>query len=169
MKSMKNDDLLSIDELIVELNERKIDLGKGDPYNRLRYYTKIGWLPNMVRRANKDGEVLGHYPTSVIEMIKLINQYKVEGLSNDEIGKRLSSQKRVMTLQTLVGSENVRSTLIVVALAVVLIGAILYQRPPQEYASIESFGAPTQTIPNIILQSGSFYMPRGRSEIFINR
>ena len=33
-------ELISVDNLIKLLKEKNISLGKGDPYNRLRYYSK---------------------------------------------------------------------------------------------------------------------------------
>ena len=46
--------LISTEKLIEESKTKGIDFGKGDPYNRLRYYTKIGWLPHMQRKKNDE-------------------------------------------------------------------------------------------------------------------
>ncbi len=43
--------LLTIDEIIRLAKERGYNFRFGDPYNRLRYYIKIGLLPNMVRKV----------------------------------------------------------------------------------------------------------------------
>lgn len=48
-------DFISVEKLIKILKEKNISFGKGDPYNRLRYYTKIGWLPHMTRKKTKKG------------------------------------------------------------------------------------------------------------------
>jgi DNA-binding transcriptional MerR regulator len=80
---------ISVENLIKILKERNINFGKGDPYNRLRYYTKIGWLPHMTRMKNETGTITGHYPSSVIEEIIRIEEYKNSGLSNEEITKQL--------------------------------------------------------------------------------
>ena len=45
-------ELINIKDLIQELKNKNIDFGKGDPYNRLRYYTKIGWIDHMIRKKD---------------------------------------------------------------------------------------------------------------------
>lgn len=78
-------DLISVEELIKVLKENNINFGKGDPYNRLRYYTKIGLIPHMIRKKNSNNTNSGHYPKEVINKIIEIEKLKETGLSNEEI------------------------------------------------------------------------------------
>ena len=84
--------LISVEDLIKILKEKNIDLGKGDPYNRIRYYTKIGWIPHMVRKKNESNVISGHYTEDVIEKIMLIEKMKSQGLGKEEITKKIKDQ-----------------------------------------------------------------------------
>lgn len=77
---------LSIEQIVTRLKEVNINLGKGDPYNRLRYYTKMGWIPHMLRKKDTKGVVTGHYPENIIQTLVKIETLKKEGKSNEEIG-----------------------------------------------------------------------------------
>jgi DNA-binding transcriptional MerR regulator len=78
-------DLVSVEELIKILKDNNINFGKGDPYNRLRYYTKIGLIPHMTRKKNSNNTNSGHYSKDVISKIIEIEKMKDLGLSNEEI------------------------------------------------------------------------------------
>lgn len=80
-------ELVSIKNLIKILKEKDINLGKGDPYNRLRYYTKLGWIPHMVRKKDENNEITGHYPYDVINKIIKIEELKNQNFSNEDIDK----------------------------------------------------------------------------------
>lgn len=41
-----NDNLIPFDEVVSRAKHAGVDFGKGNPFNRLRYYTKIGLLPH---------------------------------------------------------------------------------------------------------------------------
>jgi len=82
-------ELISVENLIKSLKQKNINFGKGDPYNRLRYYTKIGWLPHMTRKKNEEGNITGHYPISVIDEIIRIEELKNLGLNNEEISIKI--------------------------------------------------------------------------------
>lgn len=84
------DDLIALDTLIELAVKNGVKFGKGDPYNRLRYYTKLGLLPHMVRRTI-NGEVIGHYPKHALDTLLEIEKLKALGLSNEEIGQKLKS------------------------------------------------------------------------------
>jgi len=85
-------ELINTRDLINELKKRNLNLGKGDPYNRLRYYTKIGWIDHMIRKKDSNGVVVGHYPYSVIEKIIEIEEFKKSGKTNDEISTLLKEK-----------------------------------------------------------------------------
>jgi len=80
-------EMISVENLIQKLKEENIKFGKGNPYNRLRYYTKIGWIPHMTRKKNDQGQISGHYPISVIDEIIKIENLKKIGKSNEEISE----------------------------------------------------------------------------------
>ena len=76
----------------------------GVDYHTLRYYTKIGLLPYMVRRLPYEGatSTTGHYPGSILETLKTIEDLKSKGLKNEQIkvilnldeGERREGQRR---------------------------------------------------------------------------
>ena len=108
-------ELIAVSELIKKAKRKGIDLGRGDPYNRLRYYTKIGWLPHMVRKSGAKGKVEGHYPTWVFERLTLIDDLKSEGYSNTEIERRLKTHNVKTSLGNIfsfVDSPAKRNTLL---------------------------------------------------------
>ena len=86
-------DLIAVEELINILKENNINLGKGDPYNRLRYYTKIGLIPHMIRKKNSNNTNSGHYPKEVVKKIIDIEKMKMDGLSNEDILLKIKSKK----------------------------------------------------------------------------
>ncbi|KKW24820.1 MAG: hypothetical protein VE99_C0006G0013 [candidate division Kazan bacterium GW2011_GWC1_52_13] len=63
----------------------------GVSYNTLRYYTKIGLLPHMIRKTPFPGapNTIGHYPEEVLETLQKINELKKQGLDNEKIKKTL--------------------------------------------------------------------------------
>ena len=73
------DNLVSIENLIEAAKRKGLNFGKGDPYNRLRYYTKIGWLPHMVRKSDNEGSIKGHYPEWALNQLIIIEKLKAEG------------------------------------------------------------------------------------------
>src|SRR5205085_8389415 len=89
-------DLISVENLIAESKKRGITFGKGDPYNRLRYYTKMGWLPHMIRKRDADDKsVKGHYPKEALDIVLMIEKYKKDGLTNEAITKTIKSKDNV--------------------------------------------------------------------------
>ncbi|MBD3365743.1 MerR family transcriptional regulator [candidate division WWE3 bacterium] len=95
MKNEKSLRLLSVDQVIELAQKQGVDFGKGKPYNRLRYYTKLGWLPNMQRKG-KNGE--GHYPHWVINRLKLIQKLKDKGYSNEIIAETIEKREKIRSL-----------------------------------------------------------------------
>src|SRR5687767_2796863 len=106
------DNLISLDKFIELAQQRHIDFGKGNPYNRLRYYTKIGWLPHMIRKTNPStGEVAGHYDLEALETFTQIESLKKSGKTNAEITsyikKRSHEQHSIVgNLKTLIISKK---------------------------------------------------------------
>lgn len=98
--------LISVKDLIKQLKEKNINLGKGDPYNRLRYYTKIGWIDHMIRKKDSNGIVSGHFPTSVIEKIIIIENLKKEGKSNEEISDVIKKKNVFKKIENFAQNTN---------------------------------------------------------------
>lgn len=116
-------ELINVKDLISELKKKNIDLGKGDPYNRLRYYTKIGWIDHMIRKKDSNGVVVGHYPINVIEKILEIENLKQLGKSNEEITtyiKQKQKNQRINNEQNLleVVKNKININLIIIILIV---------------------------------------------------
>lgn len=102
------DEFISIDKLIKQAKSKGVNFGSGDPYNRLRYYTKIGWLPHMVRKADKKGEIKGHYPLSSLKTLVFIEELKSQGASNEEITKKLDSRSKKDSIVTSLKSPEIK-------------------------------------------------------------
>ena len=70
-------------ELIQRAKEAGFDFGKGDPVNRLRYYTKLGSIPHAQRKQAQAGQAftVGHYPISTLDQL-----LKIQGIRRKDIG-----------------------------------------------------------------------------------
>lgn len=127
--SMHN--LISVDELIKKAKSKGINFGGGDPYNRLRYYTKIGWLPHMVRKITKKRNVEGHYPEWVLERLKFISEWKERGLSNFEIERRIAAENirrnfgRVFSFLNTSEERKRAAALLIAGIFILIIGSEL--------------------------------------------
>lgn len=165
---MKNNDavdLISIDDLLKQLNKLEIQLGQGDPYNRLRYYTKIGWIPNMQRKTiNK--KVIGHYPNHTLDLIKKIDELKSQNFSNDQISKELKKKNWTINLKNLLMYYKSFPATVGLLLLVVVLILQVYTYKQNEYI-IQTNSRPGVNSVPAILESGSFYVPKNRSEVQI--
>ncbi len=113
--------MLSTEELIIKAKNMGVDFGKGDPYNRLRYYTKIGWLPHMTRQRDSEGNIKGHYPEWVLDQLVTIEKLKEQGESNEEIAKKIEIKSKYTNLLNLIKSKEVRTQLISYSTLLVLV------------------------------------------------
>jgi len=102
--------LISVEDLIEELKRQNIELGKGDPYNRLRYYTKMGWIPHMIRKKNSKNVISGHYAEGVLEIIKEIELLKEENKSNEEISNHIKKNKIISAITSQTGVLNLSNS-----------------------------------------------------------
>jgi DNA-binding transcriptional MerR regulator len=89
----KKENLISIEEIIRRAKDLGVDFGKGDPKNRLRYYTKIGLLPHAQRVSFKGGFPTGAYPESVISILVFIDKKLKEGKSILQIKRELEKER----------------------------------------------------------------------------
>jgi len=165
------ENLISIENLIGSAKKRGIDFGKGDPYNRLRYYTKIGWLPHMVRRENEKGTISGHYPSWILEDLILIEQLKSQGVSNDEISKKLQTKNRLQSVASMFTSKDLRTQFITyfTLFAVLIILAnqfeIINLGKPKSQLTASTTG--TFQTPTQIVDSGTAFVPKNQNTIFV--
>lgn len=168
-------DLITAEKIIKEATKRGIDLGKGSPYNRLRYYTKIGWLPHMERRKDAKGKVVGHYPNWVIDRLEKIEEMKKEGLSNEQIAATLESHNTKRTLgevfSFLNSPEKRLKTITYISFFAVLlilateIGLIKVGKLTKQELIQNSIN--TETIPNQIVDTGFAVVPTNERVIYI--
>ncbi len=84
------DNYISLEQIIELASKQGVDFGKGDPYNRLRYYTKLGLLPHMTRKS-VNGKLVGHYPTYALDILLEIEKLKSLGIKNEDIAKKLKT------------------------------------------------------------------------------
>jgi hypothetical protein len=112
---------VSFEKLIDEAKKQGVDFGKGDPYNRLRYYTKMGWLPHMVRIKGEENDVTGHYPKSALKRLVLIENMKSKDLSNEEITEKIQSVGRWDTVLSLFNSKNLKLKVTLYAMLAIIL------------------------------------------------
>jgi len=84
---------LSLKEIVLLSKRQGVNFGKGSPYNRLRYYTKIGLLPNMVRVKSQ-----GHYPKDALEKLVRIEKLKSLGWDNERIKEEFKKESLTIKL-----------------------------------------------------------------------
>ncbi len=88
------DVLVPTSKLIEIAKKRGIDLGKGDAYNRIRYWTKMGLLPHAQRKMAPGAKATeGHYPISTLETLGKIEAFTKQGLKPEEIKARLEETR----------------------------------------------------------------------------
>lgn len=94
MQGMKEEILLPIEDFVKKAKKLGVNFGKSDPYNRLRYYTKMSLLPHMERRLSKDEGLKAFYPASALEKLVKIESLKAKGFSNVEVLEKLKKEER---------------------------------------------------------------------------
>jgi len=161
--------LISVEKIIEEAKAKGIDFGKGDPYNRLRYYTKIGWLPHMLRKKNdiETSITTGHYPKWALNRLIQIETLKKKGLSNDDIAKKISTLNRLQNIQSAIFSPEFRTKLIVYSSFLILIFIFLNEMEIINLGKPKSqiVGSVRQEIPSQIIDSGQSFVPAGSQKI----
>ena len=115
------DNLISIDNLIESAKKKGIDFGRGDPYNRLRYYTKIGWLPHMVRKTDDRGNIKGHYPDWALSYLIMIEKLKSRNASNEDIKRRIVLKNKLQNIINIFNTKESRSQLLIYVIFALLL------------------------------------------------
>ena len=163
------DDFISIDKLIRQAKTKGINFGSGDPYNRLRYYTKIGWLPHMIRRSDRRGNISGHYPAWSVDRLVMIENLKSQGYTNEEISEKLKTKNSIQGILSAVTSPEIRKQtvpyLILIIVALILaneLGVIRLGKPKNQIVTVNDTAQTLQ-----IIQSGTSFVPRNQNKIFV--
>jgi DNA-binding transcriptional MerR regulator len=168
-QAFEMDEFISIEKLIKTAKGKGLDFGTGDPYNRLRYYTKIGWLPHMVRKIDKRGNIKGHYPAWSVDRLLLIEDLKNKGYSNEEITEKLETKNSVQGIVNAVKSPDVRKQLVLYSIltTVVLIfgNELGIIRLGKSKNLVYTTNQTRQSIQ--IIQSGTSFVPRNQNKIFV--
>lgn len=160
--------LISVEELIKKLKEEGVDFGKGDPYNRLRYYTKIGWIPHMTRKKGVNNTNSGHYPIETIETIKKIEKFKEEKLSNEEISEKLKSDKNNFNNLLNPYYEKLKKININFVFFIIILIAFLFEST-RSSNQIEEFKNKQNNnqVFSTDMKSGTSFFPEGQRKVFI--
>lgn len=165
-------ELISIENLIEEAKSRGIDFGKGNPYNRLRYYTKIGWLPHMTRKKDQNGNTRGHYPISAVERLVAIEDLKTKNYTNEEISKQLKVKTRLQTFLELIKTKEMRNqTITYLSLGILVLilsnelGIIRFGRLKTDLRAIN--GAALNEGPKQLIDSGTAFIPKNQKKLFV--
>jgi DNA-binding transcriptional MerR regulator len=162
------DDFISIDKLIKQAKSKGVNFGTGDPYNRLRYYTKIGWLPHMVRKADKTGNIKGHYPQSSLQTLVIIEDLKSQGATNEEIAKKLENKSKKEGILNLIKSPEIKKQLVTYATLLILLLIFINE------IGIINLGKANRTVNQDInsyeqiYASGTSFVPKNQNKIFIS-
>ncbi len=103
------DNLISIEEVISQAKRLGINLGRGNPRERLRYLTKIGLLPHAKRKSFNGAPPNGAYPRYVIELLKEIDKEIKAGKSIQEIKRERAKREEEREKEERLLSELYRS------------------------------------------------------------
>jgi hypothetical protein len=163
-------DFISVEKLIKILKEKNISFGKGDPYNRLRYYTKIGWLPHMTRKKNDEGVITGHYPYSVVEVIEMIESLKQKGRNNEEIElliKNSNKNKSENSILNKIKKININFLFVFIIIAGFLIELIKFNSHNEKIITNPIQENNTVTKEKKITDSGISFIPKNQNLIFV--
>ncbi|MCL5095256.1 MAG: tail fiber domain-containing protein [Patescibacteria group bacterium] len=93
--------LITAKDLILLCQKQGIGLGRGNPNNRLRYFTKIGLIPHAQRKqVGVNAFTEGHYPFYTLQLLEKIQELKKAGKTMAEIGRIMTAEKLKYEVQT---------------------------------------------------------------------
>jgi hypothetical protein len=167
------DELISIENLVEEARKRGVDFGKGDPYNRLRYYTKIGWLPHMIRKKDDKGNTRGHYYSWVLDRIIEIEKLKEAGADNRDISKKLKVQSRFQSIFDFLKTPETRNQAIIytsfVILLLILSNELGIITLGKDKSALLVRGSTTLSSEQLkqIMESGTAFIPKNQKKLFV--
>ena len=162
----------TIEEMIEIAKKSGVSFGRTDPYNRLRYYTKIGWLPHMVRKQGKETkEVVGHYPAWALTTLIKIEQMKKQNFSNEKIAKTLISDTKIRNIKTtILNKNNIRGLslyAIVFGIAIVIFLQINIRQDNQKILNGYMSDSTVKLANSSILDTGVFVVVEGNTEAVV--
>ncbi len=159
--------LISLSDLIKNAKKSGIDFGKGDPYNRLRYYTKIGWLPHMIRQQNIKGNLEGHYPAWALNTLIKIENLKLQNMSNDEIDKLIKTKNNVTNIVHSLNTQDNKRKLTNILLIGFLLLVIAVETNVINISKPKEINTDTLS-PNtdiVLIKSGTAFVPKNTKQI----
>lgn len=164
------EELISIEKFIELAIKKGVDFGKGDPYNRLRYYTKLGLLPHMQRKV-EGGEIVGHYPSSAMTILLEIEKLKNLGLNNREIALKIRAlsdngdSSAIRVAQALTPTPKIiKISLLAVFCFLVFAG---FGFLPIGKSKTDLIKRTLELDKKYIADSGTAYVPRDQTRIYI--
>lgn len=164
------EDFITIENLIEEAIKHGVNFGKGDPYNRLRYYTKIGLLPHMVRKV-VNGEVIGHYPAGTLDLLLEIEKLKSLGMNNNDIMKKIKTLNHQTDAKVIKVARILTPTpkLIKLSLLVLFILMILagFGVIPIGKNKSDLIQKTLELDKKFLLDSGTAYVPRNQNKVYV--
>lgn len=167
------EDLIPIEKLIEGAIKKGVNFGKGDPYNRLRYYTKLGLLPHM-KRKSVGGDVVGHYPSYSLDMLVEIEKLKSLGLSNTEISDKLKQLtpktggvdvNALRVVRILTPSPKIARYLLFVIVGLLLLAGLGIV--PIGKSKNDLIQKTLELDKKYILDSGSGYVPKNQTKVYV--
>ncbi|MEK7595455.1 MAG: hypothetical protein AAB443_02615 [Patescibacteria group bacterium] len=163
----EKEQLISIEELIKKAKKRGVIFGKTDPYNRLRYYTKISLLPHMERRKAKNGDIKAFYPASSLEKLIKIESLKLQGLTNEAILVEMDKEEKSLlkNIKGHINRNSILGTLVLLVLITVLLNSQGFINLGKE--TNQKIFNPYYNKEQIILDSGTASIKAGRSKSFV--
>jgi hypothetical protein len=161
--------LVKTDDLIKDAKRAGVDFGKGDPYNRLRYYTKIGWLPHMTRKKTRDGDVVGHYPKWVLDRLIQIDKLKDQGYTNDQISDKINTRNKLQNLYAKFNTDEFRNRLVIYIALLVLVVVLINELDLANISKSKNqvISSYTEEVPTEIIASGTAFVPAGKNKVFV--
>ena len=90
-----NEFLLPIHEIIKQAKNQGVDFGKGNPQNRLRYYTKHSLISQAKRKAvagTSSRSTIAHYPRSIIKKLLTIQHLRKKGIPIKKIQEIINKE-----------------------------------------------------------------------------
>jgi len=97
MDFSEKEKIISIEELIERARALGVDFGKGDPKNRIRYYTKIGIFPHAQRKKINGKPSQGVYPESALNLLLEIDKQLKQGKTVQDIKREQKERKRLLS------------------------------------------------------------------------
>jgi len=106
MEKEGNENLISIDELIIRARKAGFSFGNGNPRNRLRYYAKLGLIPPAQRKSFNNGLPTGAYSESIIDYLIEIDRKLKKGKCIQAIKKESKEEKKEKKEEILIGPSS---------------------------------------------------------------